>query len=81
MMSKSMPEIGDVWVHKMSNTVKIYIANTFGYKNTLSYCCLNMVGFESEKSKTKLMREYEYLGKSKVNFNQLFEVEQSNDDK
>lgn len=73
-MSKDKPEVGDIWQSKISNTIKLYIVKTIEYRNILYFCCINGIGLSTQKSKTALTKEYKFLGKSKINYNDLFKV-------
>lgn len=67
-MSEQMPEAGDLWINIFTN-IKNYII--FTGLNTAQL-------FDGNKcfmiTKKDLLHDYKYLGKSKTNINQLFEV-------
>lgn len=75
-MSKLMPEVGDVWYDEGCRE-KLHITNvdkfsvSFLSKNEDRYfeyfCILNDI--------REFSKSYRYLGKSKANINQLFEVQ------
>lgn len=70
-MSKEIPEIGDVWE---CNGQKMIVIGVSGYFHPL---CIKKDGKEFEESWLFLDVEltYNYLGKSKVNLDDLFEVQ------
>lgn len=70
-MSKDKPEVGDVW-ENLGN-FKVYIINfdvlvntCFFFNNELWQASFNLKDF---------LEQHTYLGKSKANINQLFEVQ------
>ena len=70
-MSKEKPEVGDVWE---CNGQKMIVIGVSGYFHPL---CIKKDGKEFEESWLFLDVEltYNYLGKSKVNLDDLFDVE------
>lgn len=72
-MSKEKPEVGDVWVNA-ENKAKFVI---------LAYnpICRDFIGFNQQTKNIRLFdalddipRQFKYLGKSKVNLKELFDV-------
>ena len=68
-MSKDTPEVGDVWINK-TGTKSYYIVKL---TNFYVQCIINGGGVVNKYY--DLFRNYEYIGKSKVNINDLFEVQ------
>jgi hypothetical protein len=69
-MSKE-PEVGDVWVSQYGHKVHVdftdNIVTSFYYRGLYRLCKKSVVTKE-------FIKAYTYLGKSKVNIEQLFEV-------
>lgn len=78
-MSDKMPEVGDVWANKH---IENKIVHVFGiYQNAWGkYVCYgeyhptDMEVFCGNTSVNFFSKEYNYLGKSKADIKQLFEV-------
>ena len=71
-MKKNKPEIGDIWQSSRRYSQKIYITNVLG-----RVYCVTEQGVASSRyfSDFREGGTYKYLGKSKVNIQQLFEVQ------
>lgn len=72
-MSKEKPEVGDVW---KDTFFKYHILSS---DDRITRCCfMNMKRefFDVSFLTNGIIRDWEYLGKSKANINDLFEVEQ-----
>ena len=69
-MSKDKPEVGDVWQSTRSDKTKIYITRI-----TNTIWCITDNGIGSTRYFSKFTVRYKYLGKSKANINELFEVQ------
>lgn len=68
------PEVGDVFYIKPFPMQTVIITNITEYKGIITYTYFN--GKTAwETSKTRIKKEWCYLGKSKANIEQLFEVE------
>lgn len=72
-MSKEKPEIGDVW-EKDSNGRKIYIYHVNDWSVDIIYRKFNDL-ITSQIFIERLQEDYVYIGKSNVNINDLFEVQ------
>ncbi len=70
-MSKEKPEVGDVWQSTRRNAQKIYITHVMGriYCITEQGVVSTRFFLDFEKNGT-----YRYIGKSKVNLKELFDV-------
>ena len=76
-MSKDTPEVGDVFYIKPFPMQTVIITNITEYKGIITYTYFN--GKTTwEISKTRIKKELCYLGKSKVNINDLFKTENDN---
>lgn len=68
------PEVGDVFYIKPFPMQTVIITNITEYKGIITYTYFN--GKNTwETSKTRIKKEWCYLGKSKASMEQLFEVE------
>lgn len=74
-MSKDTPEVGDVWIHDRNENIRHLIVDagillvhtvSLGYKK-------HLIGNPYDAD--TFTREFTYLGKSKVNINDLFKTE------
>lgn len=68
-MNKDKPEVGDVWINKTGT--KTYYIVSLG--NNYAHCLVKGLGISTKYY--DLFRNYKYLGKSKANIEQLFEVQ------
>ena len=68
-MSKDKPELGDVWINTKTNK-KIYITGLGNHVYVVSDS-----GVASSRWYCDFYKLYTYLGKSKANINDLFEIE------
>lgn len=84
-MSKEKPEVGDVWKHKKHGNMLYITAVTDNFIDFISYDKLDKLTPYFSNTFIKLLNDdrfekfteiNEYLGKSKANINDLFEVEQ-----
>lgn len=82
-MSKEKPEFGDVWKHKKYGNILYITAATDNYIDFISYDKLDEFRPYFSNTFSKLQNDdrfekfaevNEYLGKSKANINDLFEV-------
>lgn len=72
-MSKEKPEVGDVWIY---NWNKYYIIQTKLLKDrTRVLLKIDKIYFKQMEVSPEFFEEARYLGKSKANINDLFEVE------
>ena len=69
-MSKEKPEVGDVW--KNPKNEKVYMVVDVG---NIFISIISKSFFGQDIPKEFLIKEFVYLGKSKTNINDLFEVE------
>lgn len=72
-MSKDKPDVGDVFYVKPYPHIKRIIVDIIEYKNQVVYSVFTGQS-TSEYSISRIKKELKYLGKSKVNINDLFEV-------
>lgn len=72
-MSKEKVEIGDVFYVKPYPHMKRIIVDITEYKNQVTYSVFTGQS-TYEYSISRIKKELKYLGKSKVNINDLFEV-------
>lgn len=72
-MIKAKPEIGDIW-EKDSNGRKIYIYHVNDWSVDIIYRQFNDL-ITSQIFIERLQEDYVYIGKSNVNINDLFEVQ------
>ena len=80
-MSELMPEVGDVWINNYRKLNCIILNKEDNY--ILYLCCYiasNGLDFFTETcfDDEYFLSRHKYLGKSKANINQLFEVEDDN---
>ena len=68
-MSKEKPEAGDIWISNKGDDTKIFITSTMG-----RISCFSEYGVISYKFMSDFTTNYKYLGKSKVNIDDLFNV-------
>ena len=72
-MSKEKPEVGDVWKHRSGE--KYYIYNVFEDKLVRGFAILKSGRMDAFcYLMDDFVRCHTYLGKSKANINDLFEV-------
>lgn len=76
-MSKDKPEVGDVWQRKKDGRlIRITsISYAFGVEPVYAYIWNNGYLEYSHVLHKRLINEYTYLGKSKVNIEDLFKTE------
>ena len=79
-MSKDIPEIGDVFCKKLYPHIKTIVVDVIEYKNTITYVCFDINRQTYERSKTKLKKDFKYIGKSKCSIPDLFEIKDKNDE-
>ncbi len=73
-MSKDTPEVGDVFYIKPFPMQKVIITNILEYKGIITYTYFNgKTAWETPK--TRIKKEWCYLGKSKANIGDLFKTE------
>lgn len=70
-MSEEKPEVGDVWKNPKNEKVYIIVDVAGSFAGIISKSF-----FGQAIPKEFLIKEFTYLGKSKANINDLFEVEQ-----
>lgn len=84
-MSKEKPEVGDVWKNKKHGNMLYITVVTDDFIDFISYLKLDNLTPYFSNTFSKLLNDdrfdkfteiNEYLGKSKANINDLFEVEQ-----
>lgn len=75
-MSELMPEVRDVFLHKY--TKKKHIAFKIDRGEIFLLFLINGVPQCTSVFTDRLAEDYEYLGKSKVNIKDLFEVQDDN---
>lgn len=82
-MSKEKPEVGDVWKHKKYGNILYITAATEHYIDFISYdrrdeftpyFSNTFSKLRNDERFKKFTEVNEYLGKSKANINDLFEV-------
>lgn len=78
-MSEQMPEVGDLWIDCKKEKEKVHIFGIYenGYGKYVCYGIYNPIYMEMGYRKIGLrlfLKAFKYLGKSKANINQLFEV-------
>lgn len=78
-MSELKPEVGDVWIDCEKEKEKVHIFGIYknGYGEYVCYGIYNPIYMEMDCNNMGLklfLREFKYLGKSKANISQLFEV-------
>ena len=80
-MSKEKPEVGDVWIH--SSLVQIFIVGrTYDDNDNEQLMCIRdgipdaeCFGFATQELYPSTIKKYyKYLGKSKANVEELFDV-------
>ena len=71
-MSKEKPEVGDVWKNPKNEKVYIIVDVAGSFVGVISKSF-----FGQDIPKEFLIKEFAYLGKSKANINDLFEVEEN----
>ena len=76
-MSKDKPEVGDVWINRSSFRVHIIGIDEDG----IIYSCFYSKNelWQGSFIKKEFLEQHEYLGKSKANINDLFEVQDDKD--
>ena len=77
-MSKEKPEVGDVWYDKMSNQKIVFIMVSDYYCEYIEHYEKLTESFEIYTFTTgtnEWKKGMKYLGKSKANINDLFEVQ------
>ena len=72
MNEKHSPEVGDVWQSTRRNAQKIYITHVMGRVYCITKQGVASTRFFSDFGKNGT---YRYLGKSKANVEELFDVE------
>jgi len=76
-MSEQIPEVGDVWEHKQQKGYRIYILMELPCKGDVEVLRkIGSIAFD----KSLIKEDFKYIGKSKANINQLFEVQDERKD-
>ena len=78
-MIKNKPEVGDIWRFRDSDLIFVIICIIeYGKGIQETYQCLWEEGvfFRISDTGKDIFKECEYLGKSKANINEIFEVEE-----
>lgn len=71
-MSKDTPEVGDVW--KYQDGAKVYIMD-IDEETVEAFTILGGSAWSGTFQKDEFLKNHIYLGKSKVNINDLFKTE------
>lgn len=76
-MSKESPEVGDIWKHKECTIKVVILRHENDYTEVLGFMKVGDGGtyFISQYyDNDSFLRRFNYLGKTKANINDLFEV-------
>lgn len=76
-MSELVPEVGDLWSEKNNENYKVVVSYIDDSSDVLFCACgyCNFLLKVKTHNRKNFFRKYKYLGKSKANINQLFEVQ------
>lgn len=77
-MSSKMPEVGDVWVYTKYTVHVSRIFELSDNTRAIVYIYNNNTIIERSIREEYFIKMFTYLGKSKVEINQLFEVQDDN---